>query len=278
MVSNVSSPDGCTLCEFEGLKEMACNHEASEYMQRNYYHICSKARSVAAKQGVPAQNVEDLVNDVFMSILESENNGEGYDEEHGNGEMSVEKFIFGRLKRYALNSKYRSDISETKHLTLPVTKVVEIEIEEGRGKKKHTRVIKQKVKENIDMVVTTHAATPNGMDDADENDSFQKAYGMAAISDSSQEIADMMDIRSNIDTCIDICSLNNVNIINILKNIDQIGGLLPEPGRKKTHESVFDKLNSLCCRHDELNEAFRKVMDYSMNNHAELQEILRNEY
>lgn len=87
------------------LFEMEKNTVASEFITDNYEQLVKSA----LKMGVDPEKANDIVHDVFVSILKSEDNGFGYDISKGNKSdvISVEHFVFGRLKLYSKNVKYR---------------------------------------------------------------------------------------------------------------------------------------------------------------------------
>lgn len=85
------------------------SREASNYIKDHYDHIVS-----TAKKMVPEQSAIDLVHDVYMSIVRDEDNGEGYHINYDGkfnrscGIITVEQFVFGRMKGYSLNERYRN--------------------------------------------------------------------------------------------------------------------------------------------------------------------------
>lgn len=88
---------------FIKLNDYVVNTEASDYFSANYMQIIKQAKimSLKSKQDVLYQ---DVVNDVYISILQAEQSGCGYNSSLG---YTVEEFIFGRIKKYMKNTKYR---------------------------------------------------------------------------------------------------------------------------------------------------------------------------
>lgn len=89
------------------LLEPATNTLASDYMADHYSEILS---ATARMYGVDPAKVEDLVHDVYISIITGEQNGDCFDMNKGNngdGIISVEEFVYGRIKGYTLNKRYK---------------------------------------------------------------------------------------------------------------------------------------------------------------------------
>lgn len=87
------------------LKDIEICTTASEYFNDNYKEILEKAKIIASKEA-KGQNIlyQDVVNDVYVSIRKAEEQGNGYDEARG---FTVEEYIYGTIKKYMKNSKYR---------------------------------------------------------------------------------------------------------------------------------------------------------------------------
>ena len=94
------------------------NREASNYIINNYNELIGIIRKADIKE----EKAQDLLHDVYISIVEAEDNGDGFDMEYGNkvsedgsievNLMDVSQFVIGRIKLYAKNAKYRTDIIE----------------------------------------------------------------------------------------------------------------------------------------------------------------------
>lgn len=88
------------------------NTAATDYVIANYENLVK----VAGYMDVAPDKVNDIVHDVYMSLHRSEYNGEGYNEDYvEQGEhISVADFVYGRMKKYSMNKKYRkSTLSST---------------------------------------------------------------------------------------------------------------------------------------------------------------------
>lgn len=256
------------------------NQEASRYIIDNYQTLIGLIRSYDIKY----EKAHDLLHDVYISIVEAEQDGNGYDpqfgtkvDEFGNIEsniISVAQFVIGRIKLYAKNMKYRTDIIEAAEGYVQQTEVYyepkldkngnEI-IENGQPK-----MVKKTESKKVKILMTSSAASFNAGGDLDENnDELQKAFAMASVSDSIDDIIEIRSLREQIDYCIDICDLHNVNIMNIFKNLDKLSGLLGDYSSKsKKAESVFSKVTELINNHSDFQEALMNVMRYSMKNRA----------
>ena len=79
------------------------NRIASEYIEEHYVELVRYANAHTTKVDAGS----DAVNDMWITLIEQENAGEGYDESLGHdGDISVEMFIYSRLKGYCKNKKY----------------------------------------------------------------------------------------------------------------------------------------------------------------------------
>lgn len=210
---------------FDGMSasflEPQVNHEASDYMSAHWDDICKQAR----KMGVHADFVDDLVCDVWLSIRDAEMNGNGYDVSHSNeGDIiTVEQFIYGRIKGYSMNNKYRADVYERK-VSKDATKSIEI----------------------------VSASSSEGTD-LDKLDGFQKAFALAATYDDIDNVEAEMSLRSNIEFCMAFDNIIGFHIINLFKNLDMFSTI-------GFNSSIFDKLKEACNYHDEFGEAFKDIL------------------
>ena len=258
--------------------EPEVNNEATNYIINNYYDLLKLIKVYNIKE----EKAEDLLHDVFISLTESEENGNGFDMEYGSdpdgmsqGIMDVSQYVIGRIKKYAINPKYRTDIIEASNgYRLVKEEYFDTELDKdgnvilGKdGKPKQLRHVEIK-KEPI--LVFANAASFTGNDNTvEDSDDFQKAYATASVADSTDDITEILSLREQIDYCIDVCSLHNVDILNIFKNIDTLASMLGEYSKKKkSAESVFSKISELIEYHTELGATLMDVFNYSAKNRA----------
>lgn len=272
---------------YASLVEPSINHEASNYIMNHYGELIAIIR----KQEIKEEKAQDLLHDVYISIVEAEAEGNGFDMEYGSrinedGEveyniMNVEQFVIGRIKLYAKNTKYRTDIVDGTTGSITETRVYwESELDKNGqeiigndGKKK---LIKKVEKCKVPVMVTMSAASFNDGGDVEENnDEFQKAFAMASTSDSTDDVTDTLSLREQIDYCIDVCDMHGVNILNVFKNIDTLVDMLGEYSKKKkTAESVFAPITELIGTHDELASNLMEVLLFSSRNRAAFDAII----
>lgn len=280
IVSRVNSGE-CNFNLDSVLVEPETNDEASTYITNRYTDLIRIIKS----NGIKDEKAHDLLHDVYISICEAEADGRGYDMEYSakNGNdniMLVEQFVIGRIKLYAKNSKYRTDVIETGKTTCTKTVCIETPLVDKNGQvydKYGNPVMERKyTKEKVNIVASISAASYNpGSDVSDNNDSFQKAYAMATSNDTIDELAEYYSLKEQIDYCIDLCSLHNINILNILKNIDKLASMLGDCSKKKkTADTVFSKLNELVEYHTEFGDALMNILKYSSSNRANFDIIL----
>lgn len=206
--------------------EPVVNTEASQYIASHLSEIRNQTR----KMGVDQDKVDDLVSDVWLSIREAELNGNGYDISHSNENdvITVEEFVYGRIKGYSMNNKYRAGAMER-------------------------RVSKDSTK-NIEII----SASCSDASDLDNLDGFQKAFALAATYDDIDNVEAEMSLRSNIEFCMSFDEQIGFKLINLLKNID----LFSQVGFSS---SLFDKLKEAIEYHDEFGAAFKEVMSVAVS-------------
>lgn len=80
------------------------NFEASEFIADHYQNLVDYAIKVLGSD----QFAVDLVNDVYISVRNSENNGEGHNPDGSRyvEDYSVSQWVKSRICRYAMNQKY----------------------------------------------------------------------------------------------------------------------------------------------------------------------------
>ena len=210
------------------LVEPDVNHLASSYIAENYEMVINSARKFP---GVDPYKVEELVHDVWISIMQSENEGEGFDISHSNvGDIiTVDKFVFGRLKLYAKNRKYSRD-------------GVDRHISSRRSDGKSVAF--------VDFDITFASADTS---DPDQMSSIQRAYYNASTyEDNIEAVNDALSLRQNIEFCLEFNSLVGFNFINLFKNIELFSG--------HVDSSIFDGLHEVIERNEELSEALFNVL------------------
>lgn len=82
------------------------DHDATAYVAEHYQQLVTNS----LKMGVDPSKANDLVHDVYLSLDKAENNGDGYNMNYGikGAIITVEQFVYGRLKRYSLNKRYKT--------------------------------------------------------------------------------------------------------------------------------------------------------------------------
>lgn len=262
--------------------EPSVNREASDYIINNY----SELINVIKRSDIRDEKAQDLLHDVYISIVEAENDGNGFDMEYGSkltddcdnsdvNLMDVSQFVIGRIKLYAKNTKYRTDIIEAGNSFVHETQVYyETELDkhgqEVLDKNGKPKLLKRVERKKVQVTMTANAATFNdGGDVTENNDDFQKAFATASVADSTDDITEILSLREQIDYCIEVCELHDVNILNIFKNMDKLADMLGDYSKKKkTAESVFSKLTELAEYHSDFGQTLMDIFKYSSQNRA----------
>lgn len=247
------------------------NHLASEYISDNYERIAKYALSLLHND-----KAYDLVNDVYVSILTAENDGDGFELSRG---KTVEEFVFGRIKGYSKSDTYRSDTIETSSYVVvdryttekPVIGIDGRVVTDRNGNalyESKDEVVKTKIK------AVTVAATQS--DDCDENTGIQFEYMNAACTNDSEmeEVDEEQSIEGSLQIAVDIASLNDIDIVDMFKSIDEMSEII-----KKSNGYIggtFGKICMLTRRHSDFADAVRDILEYSMEHKDKLRLILDN--
>lgn len=209
------------------LLEPNVNHLASEYMTEHYEEILGSVRKFV---GIDINKSEDLVHDVFLSIIQSELEGEGYSISKSNdGDViTVREFVYGRLKGYSKNKNYARE-----------------------GCDKHTS--KKMVKGNAVSVVDFDIIPASSDGDPESMDSIQRAYSNASSYDMSIESIDSeMSLRQDIKFCLEFNDVVGFNLINLFRNIDVFS--------TNFDNSILDGLREKMKYHNEFGDALVNVL------------------
>lgn len=167
--------------EYSGLKEIDRNTLATEYMSDNYKRLL---RFIECELRVIYP--EDLFQDVYISLLKRERVGRGFNQQYGDGTITVGQFVYGIIKKMSNNKKYQKPC----------------EVIKGSG------------------AVAT--ASYSEGDDFDDLDSFQKAFAAAKVYDNTAEVDMNVSIRDELEYCINVCNYYDIQIVNLLRNMDRL--------------------------------------------------------
>lgn len=266
------------------LVEPELNRDASNYIVNNYSNIIK----YICKLGIKDEKAHDLLHDVYISVVESENNGNCFDMEYARDDtekygeyMQVSQFVYGRINLYAKNSKYKTNIIEsgvTAALGVEVYYVDEIDIngnvvlnKDGTPKKvRKTKTTKQAIS------IVTCGASFTGGDSTEDNDGFQMAYEMAEVADTTDEIAELLSVSEEIGYCIDLCDLHGIPILSILRNIDSLSEMLEKASsRNKTYDKVFSSLHNIAQYHKEFASSLISILEFSSKNRCAFDALIQ---
>ncbi len=94
-------------------------------------------------------------------------------------------------------------------------------------------------------------------DDVENMDSFQKAYATAGAYDDLEDIESMIDIREQINYCLEFEGRVGMSVIGLLKNLDKLNSDL-------VNKSLFDRVKDAVKYHDEFGDALRNIIEFSI--------------
>lgn len=170
------------------MKEPEVNREATEYIRENYFSLVERAWK---SFGAVYDMASDAVHDVYLSYLQSEDNGNGYDESMGRKDdgIPVEFAVYGRLKGYCKNVKYRNGTVHRKGAVVVSASSSELDEESERNVYQQAYAMAQSYDDDLD--------------DVEEGISFReelqyvvttgKRYGAVQILDNLQSLEQRID-------------------------------------------------------------------------------------
>jgi hypothetical protein len=249
------------------LLEVDIRTDASEYIEMNYSRILDHIKTdYHIKEG----RAEDLIQDVYISIMSSELEGKGFDPDYGGDDhiLRVEQFVYGRIKKFARNPKYSSETIERSKTRVKSRTVRDMLCGNAEGE------LKTSSRHSMKNVTTEVTVVASSFDMSEsENTSniseFQRAYSCAAVADSTEDIIDTLSLAEQIDYCIDLCNMHDFKIMNLLQNIDTLGDLVTKPSKnKKRADPVFEPITKLVNEHKDFGEALMNVLSFSARNRA----------
>lgn len=205
--------------EYCGLKEPNRNNLASTYMSENMNSLIKYINKLKVT------SPEDLFQDVFLSILKSEEKGEGYNQEYGDGTITVAQFVYGRIERYAKNKKFSDNKCEV--------------------------------------------AASTSSEEVEDMDSFQKAFAMASVSDTTDDVDEYLSIRDELEYCVSICDFYNINIRHIVRNMQEIVGA----GAKALKVAVAN-ISDIVGKDRDFGEVLWSVLNFGSKYQGKLVEML----
>lgn len=219
-----------------GFMEPVVNREASNFISEHYGELVQKAREM----GVDSSKVEDIVQDVTVSILKAEEVGDGYDMTRGNKDdsvISVRQFVFGRLKGYSKNKEYRKPTESS------------IPKPEGNG------------------YFMNEIPSSETSSDLDKLSACQKAYSLAADYDSLSDVEDMQAFEEELDYILQFDKVFDYRLSAFLKNIEYF----KENFESVDIEGLLEKVKDFG---SDFKEAFTNVVKFSSINSQRYSECL----
>lgn len=231
------------------------NRDATKFVEENYDEIIQQT----LKMGVQRDRAYDLVNDVYISLNRSEENGDCFDTNFYEGTITVADFVYGRIKAYSKNINYQNEV-----------------VQQFNMKKKADRSLialndesSELDIENLDYNRTSKAyviASSFDGSDIENMNSFQRAYATAGSSDEIELVEEALDIREQIDYCVNFND-TRVGIVNLLKNAREILN-------SNIDSSLFDDIKDMAKYHDEFGQALMGVLRYSIRHEEEYERII----
>lgn len=257
--------------------EPVMNNQGSEYIQDNYNVLLDFIRHHNV-----VEKAEDLLHDVFLSVLDDEHNGHGFDPnykcENEDDVRTVESYVLGRLKLYCKNAKYSTNYVETARIKRRGNNDKYFEsLLDDSGKLSLGLVSKVRHEDkNSDAITVTTSAASWSTDNSGTNDEFQTAYSMAMVVDDTDDITDLLSLREEIDYCIDVGELHGVQVLNLFKNIDIIADAFLDKQKRKVKacESIFSSIIEMVNYNSDFADSLLSVLSYSEKNRSAFEGVI----
>lgn len=276
MLVNVQSSKSRDNCGVQAvLKEKPVDRSISDYIIENYDNLVKYIRRTL---GITYDKANDLLHDVYVNAVQSENNGvEIYDEiDIASGkvfEITTSQLVYRRLKLYSKAPKYHNETCETgrtKILTRETGLVSDISVDE-EGNVEYRNKRGRLVMKPMDIQVVPTYSRPDGdADSENEMDKFQACYTYAASFDDLDSIVEYASLRDEIDFCVDVCSLHGYDIMRILKKIDSLSKMISDKVDKNELKSfsrtAFSTLRNIIDNNDELEESLMDILLFASKN------------
>ena len=197
------------------LFEPETNNEASHFFETKYNDLCKLGRKQVGNK------YQELLHDVYVSILVKEREGEAFNANYFEGTMiSVEEYVISKIMACSKNKKYTDNNIKKVIEKKKVVHKSNISINDVIVLKSNTYRMQRK--EVIYMECLVGSTVQSDSIERTSTNSPIVAY-MNTVSEAANnsvlEAEERMCIRENIETCIDICGIRGINIINIFKSI-----------------------------------------------------------
>lgn len=223
---------------FEGVKEGECSSMASDWLVSVYdegWLINCVKRFLKYNKNDP-ERVYDLINDVYVSLVNSESTGDGYD--ISCEDMTVEKFVLGRLRLFAKNAAYSANSSQ--------------------------------VASGINGTYFRVVAASFDRNNNDEMDEFQLAYNNAAdYDDLISEVEDRVSLVAQIQYCEKFEVEHNLGIN--LKRLFQNMHILSNPN---IDFHYFDRIREACAKYEDFADAFGSILKFCQSHRDSYEAIV----
>lgn len=223
-----------------GIFDKNTNNLATQFVENNIQRLYSFARTLQ----IDKSKAEDLVHDVFKSLVIAERNGDCYQFSGDKATMiTVEEFVKGRIKGYSKNRAYY--VSEVSNV--------------GNGN-----------------TVITCAATPEETGDYDSanNNSFRNTLKNASYEFNDYDtIEGSESLREQLLFIESMDELHRFGIIKMLKNIDVFDNFLSGVKSHK-YESIFNTIRQAVVTHNELGEALQSVLEFAKDDRVRFESVL----
>ena len=239
MLAMMEQMNGTTIFN-SGIKEPEIDRQASTFISEHFNELVK----AAFKMGVDPNKCEDIVQDVALSIFRQEEFGEGFNENNGKLDepITVREFVFGRLKGYSANIKYRKPTEAPIKVTNKSTNKEEFQ---------------------LNLIPATSLS-----DDVDTMSSCQKAYATASCNDDMSNVDEAESIEEELRYVLSFDRICNGGISSLLKEIDYF--------KMNCENKEFSNLFNFTRFNGTFKEALTDVIKFSGTNRTRYDIAIKN--
>lgn len=221
------------MMDYASLCETSENRDTSHYIETHYDELLSYTRRVVKKTKKCSASAEDILQDVYISVKNLEDNGQL--DEIIVDSIPVQQAVKARIKKFALNVAYVTG--------------AEIHMSYSRERGHYSSVHIESADSNFNT---------NTDIDLDSLNSFQKAYAVAATYGELELVDDMISLKQDIEYCISVSDEMGFNMMALLKNIEAFNC--------EFDKRIMEKVSVMARKNMAFADAIRNILTCSKEN------------
>lgn len=219
------------------LREPQINTLASDYIAEHYEELAIEVSRMGAKWGMDVELRYDVLNAVYIKILEKESNGDCFNPNINGGCLNVEDYIRGMLSKYSRNKAYKK--SSDRYYG---------------GDDRYSEI------------------PADGFSDTDKPSAIQLAYNNATDYSNMELLDDRMAAVQEIEFLLEFNSKLRIDMLLFIKSIRDIA---EELSSKKISRGLFDELARMSEVNQEFKIALENVIKFAITQPVEFEDMVK---